>query len=116
MNNTAVLDLEENGSLQIANVVGKGLKLSVKPGLSVRYRSGGESCKLLGRPTKAVKKLMQEHNVEPWFRDRFPLLYIGEELVCIPAIGVAESYAALSGEQGVLVEWLRPDLNPVAKS
>jgi|TARA_B110000263_G_scaffold205827_1_gene186584 tRNA(Ile)-lysidine synthase len=116
MNNTAVLDLEENGSLQIANVVGKGLKLSVKPGLSVRYRSGGESCKLLGRPTKAVKKLMQEHNVEPWFRDRFPLLYFGEELVCIPAIGVAESYAALSGEQGILVEWLRPDLNPVAKS
>jgi len=35
--------------------------------------------------------------------------------VCIPAIGVAESYAALSGEQGVLVEWLRPDLNPAVK-
>jgi tRNA(Ile)-lysidine synthase len=115
MNNTAVLDLDENGSLQIANVVGKGLKLSVKRGLNVRYRSGGESCKLVGRPTKAVKKLMQEHNVEPWFRDRFPLLYFGEELVCIPAIGVAESYAALSGEQGVLVEWLRPDLNPAVK-
>ena len=115
INNAAVLNLGGNGSLKIANVVGKGLKELVKVDLKVRYRSGGESCRLLDRPTKAVKKLMQEHNVEPWFRDRFPLLYFGEELVCIPSIGITESYAAKADEPGILVEWLRPDFNPVKK-
>ena len=54
------------------------------------------------------KKLLQEHEIEPWLRDRLPLLYLDQTLVCIPGIGVSEQYAAKSGESGLDINWRRP--------
>jgi len=63
---------------------------------------------LSGRPKKSLKKLLQEFRIEPWLRDRVPLLYQDEELVCIPGIGIGEGSEVKSGEPGFEVIWQRP--------
>ncbi|WP_346839387.1 tRNA lysidine(34) synthetase TilS [Microbulbifer sp. SAOS-129_SWC] len=42
----------------------------------VRFRRGGERAHPLGRGhSQTLKKLLQEHGLEPWLRDRVPLVY-----------------------------------------
>lgn len=49
--------------------------------VSVRFRRGGERCRIQGAPhTRALKTLFQDAGVPPWVRDRIPLLYVGEQL------------------------------------
>lgn len=56
------------------------LKRSAKA-VSVRFRRGGERCRLRGRAhSRALKTLLQEAGVPPWERDRIPLLYVGDRL------------------------------------
>ena len=83
-------------------------KLRCAP-VTLRLRSGGETL----RPdphaaTRTLKNLLQEHHVPPWQRDRLPLLYCGEELVCIPGVAVAAEYQASADEAGIslgLLPW-----------
>ena len=79
-------------------------KLQCAP-VTLRLRSGGE--KLRPRPnaaTRTLKNLLQEHHVPPWQRDRLPLLYCGEELVCVPGVAVAAEYLANGHEAAIAVE------------
>ena len=102
--------LQGNGRLISALETGLGLSAEKSVTLNIRYRQGGESCRLSGRPRKLLKKILYEHHVEPWLRSRIPLLFCGDELVCIPGIGVAEGYQAEEGEKGWRVEWEKPRL------
>jgi tRNA(Ile)-lysidine synthase len=47
--------------------------------------------------------LLQEHHIPPWQRDRLPLLYCGEELVCVTGVAVAAAYQAGGEEAGMLL-------------
>lgn len=102
--------LPGNGSLTAQLKQGPGLALPHCAQLQIRYRQGGESCRLAGRPNKSLKKILQEYEIEPWLRNRIPLLYQQEQLVCIPGIGVSEAFASKPGEPGLIVEWQRPAL------
>lgn len=108
LSNGSELELPGNGSLQAEMADGQGLKLADRSQLSIRYRSGGETCRLVGRPNKSLKKILQEYEIEPWFRDRVPLLYLDQTLVCIPGIGISEQHAAKTGECGLIINWSRP--------
>jgi len=78
-----VFVLPDNGELVLrASVASPRL-----PTVSVRYRKGGEVLKRQGRPTKSLKQIFQEAAVPPWLRDRVPLIYSAETLVCIPGFG-----------------------------
>jgi len=77
--------------------------------LSVRYRIGGEAFRLAKRPTKSLKSLLQESGVAPWLRERQPLLFIGEKLICVPGIGVCEGFTADDGGNGYSIHWQAPD-------
>ena len=101
--------LPDNGSLHPRPTTGSGLAFPQGGGLQIRYRQGGESCQLVGRPNKSLKKLLQEHEIEPWLRNRMPLLYIEDALVCIPGIGVAEQFAAKADEPAMQINWHSPD-------
>ncbi len=101
--------LPDNGCLHLRRSPGSGLALPQGGGLQIRYRQGGESCQLAGRPNKSLKKLLQEHEIEPWLRNRLPLLYIEDALACIPGVGVAEQFAAKADEPAMQINWHSPD-------
>ncbi|WP_334106724.1 tRNA lysidine(34) synthetase TilS [Methylobacillus sp.] len=107
------LQLPANGRLLFRHEQGTGLALSRlqdRP-LHIRYRSGGERFKPNARrPTRTLKYLFQEADLAPWLRERLPLLYLEDELVLVPGIGVAASWQAQPGEQGVTVEWQPAEL------
>jgi len=94
-----------NARLAFEPVQGRGIspaKLQRAP-VTLRLRQGGET--LRPHPnaaTRTLKNLLQEHRVPPWLRDRLPLLYCGDELVCAVGVAVAAEYRAADGEVGVL--------------
>jgi tRNA(Ile)-lysidine synthase len=55
------------------------------PGLfTVRLRQGGETCRPSGSThRRSLKKLFQEAAIPPWKRDRAPLIYDGDRLICV---------------------------------
>ena len=62
--------------------------------LKVAFRQGGEKIRPTGRRnTHSLKNLMQEAAIPPWQRSRIPLLYLGDELVCVYGYWIAEGYA-----------------------
>ena len=96
-----------NGALLLSPLSGNGISKRLQ-NLAVRYRTGGETLKLPGRPTKSLKDLLHESGVPPWQRQRVPLIYAEAELVCVPGIGVAESHQAESGDSGLHIHWQAP--------
>lgn len=78
--------------------------------LSLRFRQGGEACKLRGRPTRPLKKILQDSALPPWWRDRLPLIYVGDTLAVVPGIGVCEGFQAVHGEPAVIFDWQPPTL------
>lgn len=79
-------------------------------GVTLRFRQGGERCKLVGRPTRPLKKILQEYDLAPWWRDRLPLVYVDDTLAVIPGIGVCEGFQARPSEAGVRFDWRPPRL------
>ena len=100
-----------NTRLQFKSSQGAGIsgeKLQRAP-VTLRLRQGGES--LRPHPnaaTRTLKNLLQEHEILPWQRDRLPLLYCGDELVCVPNVAAAAEYQAGQGEPGIVVLILPP--------
>lgn len=68
-------------------------------------RRGGERFRPDGRrPRRELKKLLQEHAVPPWVRDRMPLLWCGDELVWVPGIGIDCAWQCAPDETGIMPE------------
>lgn len=68
-----------------------GIELNGTEILEVRFRQGGESIRPRGRGCeKDLKTLFQETGVMPWLRDRIPLLYQDEKLICVWGFWVSE--------------------------
>ena len=96
------------GILHFNRVSGYGLsyKKLQQSLVTVRLRCGAERIRLDDkRPTRTLKNLLQERNIPPWQRDRLPLLFFDEVLVCVPGIGEECSYQAVDCEEGVVLEW-----------
>lgn len=72
-------------------------------GLTLSFRQGGESILLQGHAHhKRLKHLYQEWVIEPWLRDRVPLLFCGVELIAVVGYGYSEHCALADGETGYL--------------
>lgn len=70
--------------------------------VTLRFRQGGEMLRSgSNAATRTLKNLLQEHCIPPWWRDRLPLLYCGNELVCVPGVAIAAEYQAVAAEAGV---------------
>ncbi|HEX3379200.1 MAG TPA: tRNA lysidine(34) synthetase TilS, partial [Paraburkholderia sp.] len=81
--------------------------------LSVRARRGGERMRIgaPNAPSRTLKNLFQERGIPAWKRD-VPLLYVGDELLFAPLIGVNRATAhdaSPGGEARVKIVW-REDL------
>jgi tRNA(Ile)-lysidine synthase len=54
---------------------------------TLRSRNNSERCRPIGRAHRqTVKKLLQEHHLEPWLRDCVPFVYLANELVAVPGV------------------------------
>jgi tRNA(Ile)-lysidine synthase len=74
--------------------------------VTLRLRSGGEALRPHPNAAKrSLKNLLQERGVPPWRRERLPLFYCGEELVCVVGVAVAAEYQAVEGEAAIAVEF-----------
>jgi tRNA(Ile)-lysidine synthase len=100
------LHLPDGSSLSGEITLGKGLRLEAGQSVTVRTRLGGERCMPAGRKhSNSLKKLLQESNLEPWWRDRIPLLYRGEQLVSVGDLWVCEGYQAAPDQPGISISW-----------
>jgi tRNA(Ile)-lysidine synthase len=99
----APLQLPTGESLATRRVSGAGLLLdAAAPPVTVKFRQGGERCRLPGRVHHhELKKCFQQWGVPPWQRDRIPLIYIGQELAQIVGYSVCEPFRAKSGQSGI---------------
>jgi len=70
-----------------------GLDVTGIDQLSVRFRVGGEIMRPRGRGCqKELKALFQEAGIEPWLRDRIPLLFDEQQLVFVWGHWISEGY------------------------
>ncbi|GAB6067397.1 tRNA lysidine(34) synthetase TilS [Methylothermus subterraneus] len=77
--------------------------------IEVCYRRGGERCRLPGRKSRPLKKLLQEQGVPLWVRPRLPLVYLHGRLALVADLWACEPFAAGPNEVGVTLSW-RPGL------
>lgn len=76
--------------------------------LTVRFRDGGERIRLPGdKHHRALKKLLQESAVLPWWREHLPLIYAQDKLVAVADLWVSHEFAAHDTEPAVYVLWQR---------
>lgn len=93
-------------SIFFQHTQGQGIsleKLQHAP-VTLRLRSGGEA--LRPHPnavTRSLKNLLQEHHIPPWQRERLPLLYRGDEMVCVMGVAIAADFQALGVEPGIVL-------------
>lgn len=76
--------------------------------LQVRFRDGGERIRLpKEKHHRALKKLLQESAVLPWWRDCLPLIYAQDKLVAVADLWVSHEFAAKDDEPAVYLVWQR---------
>nr|WP_310616611.1 tRNA lysidine(34) synthetase TilS [Pantoea cypripedii] len=74
--------------------------------VSVRFQAQGYF-HLQGRTGgREMKKLWQEAGIPPWQRERIPLIYYNQTLICAPGLFITREGAA-SNEQGWQAIWLK---------
>ena len=72
--------------------------------LKIRNRQGGEFFKPNSkRPTKKIKQLLQESDLPPWEREFFPIIFVGDELACVPNFGIDMKFQTKAKELGLEV-------------
>jgi len=104
-----VLSLPDNSQLSMTLEQGKGLKLSRGDTVEIRFRAGGERCKPLGRSrSNSLKKLFLEYGLEPWLRNRIPLIYIQDQLAAVGDLWVCDEFSVGESEAGFAIEWRFP--------
>ena len=99
------------GKLRLRAGAATGLSNAVvEAGLELRYRVGGEKIKPAGQEhTRKVKKLLQEESIVPWMRDRVPLLFVGDDLVAVADLWLADDAVS---RPGTAIEWInRPAIH-----
>jgi tRNA(Ile)-lysidine synthase len=90
----------------------------VRGALQVHFRRGGEELQPAGAAHhRKLKKLLQDAGVLPWWRDRVPLIYAGEQLVAVGDLWIAEEFAARDSEEALRIVWEeRPQLMAAKES
>lgn len=99
------------GSLRCITAEGEAPDAGSWPGLEVRFRVGGERLQLPGRPTRALKQLLQESGMPPWLRPGVPLIYCGSVLLAAGDMFVHAAWPAQVPEKTVTFVWERMQLH-----
>ena len=72
--------------------------------VTVCVRRGGERLRLHDAgPSRTVKSLLREAGVPVWLRERWPLLYLGDELIAVAGVAVSAAWLSGPGETGYVL-------------
>ncbi len=93
-----VLELPGIGKLSASLQLGQGLSPRFQQ-VTVRFRSGGEIL-AFSNCHRTLKNLLQEWGVPIWERQRLPLIYIEDQLVCVVGHFIDARYQAKAEEKG----------------
>ena len=109
----AVRELPGVGRVALRPADGPGLALAEEEQLVVSWRRGGERCRPVGRDRgNSLKKLLQEADIPPWWRDRVPLLSLADELLAVGDLWLCASSRfreqPRAGETLWQLSWDRP--------
>jgi len=99
---------DSSGVLIMARGRGAGMSAHrLESGIvTVRRRQGGERLQPdAKRPRRTVKNLLQEAGIPAWQRERLPFIYCGDELACVPGVGVDCRFRAGRGEPSIVPAW-----------
>lgn len=102
-NEAAIVWSPLNTQIHFLAARGQGISLAklARAPVTLRLRLGGEALRPAAQSaTRSLKNLLQEQGVPPWLRNRLPLLYCGEQLVCVAGV-VAAEFQANADEAGV---------------
>lgn len=99
------------GELSVQPCAGRGIPRERIPALRVSFRNGGELVKAAWRPTRPLKKILQDAGVPPWLRERIPLLYAGDELVAVADLLICDGWLDEKAESRCRIVWTHPDLD-----
>lgn len=97
---------ELNLKMEAVPVHGAGLARDrVTEPLAVRWRRGGERCRLANHVhRKKLKKLLQERRVPPWARGRIPLVYIADEIAAVGSYWYCDPFVAGPDQAGIEIK------------
>ena len=71
--------------------------------INVRFRQGGEVCRMPGdHGSKPLKTLLQDLSVPPWLRTGLPLIYLQDELIAVSSLWTNPHYLPPADETGVV--------------
>lgn len=99
-------NLDAAARLHSISSIGEGLSLSPSDIVQVAYRKGGERCQPAGRNhSTSLKKCLHEYGLEPWWRDRVPLIFKDEKLIAVADLWVCEGWQVNADENGVKILW-----------
>ena len=97
---------------RLVSTTGQGVAFSrtrlLAAPLSLRLRQGGERAKPVGRNTNSLKHWLQAYEVPPWWRERWPLLYCGEQLAGLPGLWVCQGFEPADMADSLWLDWQPP--------
>jgi tRNA(Ile)-lysidine synthase len=97
--------LKQHLELRASRLPGQGIAVSAINGfeLQVRFRQGGESCRMPGQHgSKALKKLLQDLAVPPWLRASLPLIYLQNDLIAVSSLWSNPHYLPAADDEGYI--------------
>ena len=93
-------------TIRAEEVKGEGLNAQAlqQAEVSVRFRQGGEHCRLSKRTGEhSLKNLFQELGIVPWMRERIPLIYVGAQLAAVGEWLICEEFEARVNQTGMRI-------------
>tara|TARA_Y100000748_G_scaffold291281_1_gene278599 strand:- start:1044 stop:2378 length:1335 start_codon:yes stop_codon:yes gene_type:complete len=95
------------GSLEIDYMNGSGISLNkCSENLQIKFRKGGEKISLKTKKTpKTLKDFFNEKKILPWVRDKIPLIYDDQDLICIGDFWINDDYRAEKKERSFIILW-----------
>ena len=95
------------GSIEAKFTNGEGISSKkCSENLSIKFRKGGEKIHLNGsHHSKTLKNFLNERKVLPWVRDKIPLIFDNQELICVGDLWTNQNFIADSSERSFLIQW-----------
>jgi tRNA(Ile)-lysidine synthase len=95
------------GRLWMRPTAGPGFSAARLPErIAIRFRRGREKIRLPGRQHRsALRNLLQDGDVLPWWRDRLPYVFAGKQLLAVGDAFISAEFAAAPGEVALVPVW-----------